>query len=104
MAKSLIIVESPAKTKTLKNFLGADYAVEASMGHVRDLPEKRLGVKVEQDFAPTYEPLADRGDVLKRLANAARGVKTVYLASDPDREGEAISWHLAEALNLKNAR
>lgn len=104
MAKSLIIVESPAKTKTLKNFLGADFAVEASMGHVRDLPEKRLGVKVDQDFAPTYEPLADRGDVLKRLAAAARSAQTVYLASDPDREGEAISWHLAEALNLKNVR
>src|SRR5437588_7503032 len=104
MAKSLIIVESPAKTKTLKNFLGEGYQVEASMGHVRDLPEKRLGVKVDQDFEPTYEALNDRGDVLKRLAAAAKGTQTVYLASDPDREGEAIAWHLAEALQLKNAR
>jgi DNA topoisomerase-1 len=104
MAKSLIIVESPAKTKTLKNFLGSDYLVEASMGHVRDLPEHRLGVDVKNDFAPTYQPLPDRGDVLERLAKAAKGVKTVYLASDPDREGEAIAWHLAEALNLKNVK
>jgi len=104
MAKSLIIVESPAKTKTLKNFLGDGYLVEASMGHVRDLPEKRLGVKVDQDFEPTYEPLNDRGDVLKRLTAAAKGAQTVYLASDPDREGEAIAWHIAEELKLTNAR
>ncbi len=104
MPKSLIIVESPAKTKTLKNFLGDGYLVEASMGHVRDLPQKRLGVKVDQNFEPTYEALDDRGDVLKRLAAAAKGTQTVYLASDPDREGEAIAWHLAEALQLKNAR
>jgi DNA topoisomerase I len=104
MAKSLIIVESPAKTKTLKNFLGDGYVIEASMGHVRDLPEKRLGVKVDQNFEPTYEALNDRGDVLRRLAAAAKGTQTVYLASDPDREGEAIAWHLAEALQLKNAR
>ncbi len=104
MAKSLIIVESPAKTKTLKNFLGDGYIIEASMGHVRDLPEKRLGVKVDDNFEPTYEALNDRGDVLKRLAAAAKGTQTVYLASDPDREGEAIAWHLAEALQLKNAR
>lgn len=102
MAKSLIIVESPAKTKTLKNFLGDDYIVEASMGHVRDLPERQLGVDVDNDFAPTYKPIAARKDVLKRLTAAAKGVKTVYLASDPDREGEAIAWHLAEALKLVN--
>ena len=102
MAKSLIIVESPAKTKTLKNFLGDDYIIEASMGHVRDLPKMRLGVKVDKDFEPTYEPLADRGDVLKRLTAAAKGVSKIYLASDPDREGEAIAWHLAEALKIKN--
>ena len=104
MPKALIIVESPAKTKTLKNFLGPDYLVEASMGHVRDLPASRLGVDVNKDFAPTYQPLPDRGDVLERLANAAKRVKIVYLASDPDREGEAIAWHLAEALKLKDAR
>ncbi len=104
MAKALIIVESPAKTKTLKNFLGGDYRVEASMGHVRDLPEKQLGVDIEHDFAPTYRTIPARKEVLDRLAAAARDVPTVYLASDPDREGEAIAWHLAEALNLKNPR
>lgn len=101
MAKSLIIVESPAKTKTIKGFLGKDFAVEASMGHVRDLPEKGMGVDIENDFKPTYEPLKDRKDVLGRLAAAAKGAETVYLASDPDREGEAIAWHVAEALKLK---
>ncbi|MCX6379924.1 MAG: type I DNA topoisomerase [Armatimonadetes bacterium] len=104
MAKSLIIVESPAKIKTLKNFLGADYIFEASMGHVRDLPERVLGVDVDNDFAPSYESKADRKDVLGRIASAAKGVSTVYLASDPDREGEAIAWHLAEALKLKNPK
>jgi DNA topoisomerase-1 len=104
MAKSLIIVESPAKTKTLRSFLGPDFTVEASMGHVRDLPEKQLGVDVDHDFAPTYQSIPDRRDVLKRLTAAAKGVTTVYLASDPDREGEAIAWHLVEALNLRNAR
>jgi DNA topoisomerase-1 len=101
MAKSLIIVESPAKTKTIKGFLGKEFAVEASMGHVRDLPTSKLGVDVENDFAPTYEPLKDRKDVLGRLAAAAKGATTVYLASDPDREGEAIAWHVANALKLK---
>src|SRR5579871_789457 len=102
MAKALIIVESPAKTKTLKNFLGADYQVAASMGHVRDLPEKQLGVDVEHDFQPTYETIPDRKEVLRKLASAAKDVSTVYLASDPDREGEAIAWHLTQALKLPN--
>jgi DNA topoisomerase-1 len=102
MAKSLIIVESPAKIKTLKNFLGSDYEVEASMGHVRDLPEKKLGVDIENDFKPTYETTKDRADVMKRLTAASKGVTTVYFASDPDREGEAIAWHLSEALKIKN--
>lgn len=104
MAKALVIVESPGKLKALRNYLGSDYRVEASVGHVRDLPKNKLGVDVDHDFAPTYQPLADRKDVLKKLTEAAKGVTTVYLASDPDREGEAIAWHLAEALNLKNAR
>ncbi len=102
MGKSLIIVESPAKTKTLKNFLDGEYLIEASMGHVRDLPERKLGVDVEHDFEPTYQALSDRKDVLKKLQDAAKKADTVYLASDPDREGEAIAWHLAQALNLKN--
>ncbi|MGC4044492.1 MAG: type I DNA topoisomerase [Armatimonas sp.] len=104
MAKSLIIVESPAKTKTLKGFLGPNYQIEASMGHVRDLPKKNLGVDVENDFACTYEPLTDRKDVLGKLAAAAKGADIVYLASDPDREGEAISWHIAQALKLSDKR
>ncbi|MCW3055598.1 MAG: topoisomerase, partial [Chthonomonadales bacterium] len=102
MAKSLIIVESPTKIKTYKNALGAGYEVEASMGHVRDLPEKKLGVDIENDFAPTYETTKDRADVMKRLTAAAKGATNVYFASDPDREGEAIAWHLAEALKIKN--
>ncbi len=104
MAKSLIIVESPAKTKTLKGFLGRDFQIEASMGHVRDLPPSKLGVDVEHDFEPSYVPIPERKDVLKKLADAAKGAETVYLASDPDREGEAIAWHIASALKLKNAR
>lgn len=100
MAKSLIIVESPAKTKTLKGFLGKDFQVEASMGHVRDLPSSKLGVDVDNDFTPTYEPLKDRKDVLGKLAAAAKGCEVIYLASDPDREGEAISWHIANALKI----
>ncbi len=104
MAKVLIIVESPAKTKTLKNFLGNDYQVEASMGHVRDLPEKKLGVDTENDFTLSYEAIPERKEVLRKLTKAAKEVDQVFLASDPDREGEAISWHLAQALNLKNAQ
>lgn len=104
MAKSLIIVESPAKTKTLKNFLGADFTVEASMGHVRDLPKSRLGVTVEKDFEPQYVSIPERRDVLKKLKEAASKAEAVYLASDPDREGEAIAWHLREVLKLNNAK
>jgi DNA topoisomerase-1 len=103
-AKPLIIVESPAKTKTLKNFLGDEYRVEASMGHVRDLPEKEFGVDLSNGFTPKYETLPERQDVLKKLAEAAAHAPEVYLASDPDREGEAIAWHLKEALRLQNAR
>jgi DNA topoisomerase-1 len=102
MAKALIIVESPAKTKTLKNFLGADYLVEASMGHVRDLPEREIAIDVENDFKPKYVAIPTRKDVLSKLSAAAKKVQIVYLASDPDREGEAIAWHLAEALKLKD--
>ncbi|MBC8137549.1 MAG: type I DNA topoisomerase [Fibrella sp.] len=104
MAKNLIIVESPAKTKTLKGFLGKDYAVEASMGHVRDLPKSPISVDIENGFALTYTTIPDRKDVLGKLAAAAKGATTVYLASDPDREGEAIAWHIATALKLKPAQ
>ena len=104
MSKSLIIVESPAKTKTLKNFLGAGYIIEASMGHVRDLPKSRLGVDVENDFEPQYVSIPERRDVIKKLKEAAKNADVVYLASDPDREGEAIAWHLKETLKLKDAK
>ncbi|MCX8053997.1 MAG: type I DNA topoisomerase, partial [Armatimonadetes bacterium] len=104
MSKSLIIVESPAKTKTLKNFLGPEFAIEASMGHVRDLPKNRLGVDINNDFKPHYVSIPERRDVIKRLKEAAQKADTVYLASDPDREGEAIAWHLVETLKIPNAR
>ncbi|HEY3411519.1 MAG TPA: type I DNA topoisomerase [Armatimonadota bacterium] len=103
MSKSLIIVESPAKIKTLKNILGPGYDVRASMGHVRDLPKSKLSIDVDNDFAPTYTIIPDKTKVIKDLREAAKDKETVFLASDPDREGEAIAWHLSEALHLKNA-
>ncbi len=104
MSKSLIIVESPAKTKTLKNFLGGDYIVEASMGHVRDLPKKELGVDIEDAFKPKYVSIPERKTVLANLKKAVKDVSQVYLATDPDREGEAIAWHLEKALKLSGAK
>ena len=104
MSKPLIIVESPAKTKTLKNFLGGKYNVEASMGHVRDLPKKELGVDVEHRFKPTYVVIPERKSIITRLREATSKADQVYLATDPDREGEAIAWHLAEALKLSGAK
>ncbi len=101
MVKNLVIVESPAKVKTIKKFLGSRYDVEASMGHVRDLPKSKLGIDVENDFEPNYITIRGKGDLLARLRKAAKNADHVYLATDPDREGEAISWHLISALNLK---
>src|SRR3954449_13193486 len=97
MAKNLLIVESPAKTRTLKKFLGRQYAVEASVGHVRDLIKKDMGLG--PDYEPRYEVLAAKKDVVKKLRQAAKEAETVYLAPDPDREGEAIAWHIAEVLS-----
>ena len=102
MAKPLIIVESPTKAKTLAKFLGRRYLVEASMGHVRDLPKSQLGVDVEDGFAPKYITIRGKGDVLKQLRKAKSKASKVLLATDPDREGEAISWHLASALALND--
>ena len=104
MAKSLIIVESPAKTRTIGRFLGKEYALEASMGHVRDLPKKTLGIDVEDDFRPEYVDLRDRSAALAKLRKAVAKADTVYIATDPDREGEAIAWHLGEALKLEKPR
>ena len=97
--KGLIIVESPTKVRTLKRFLGSDYEIRASVGHIKDLPKKRLGVQVEKGFEPEYEIIRGKGKVVKELRSAANGVEAVYLAPDPDREGEAIAWHIAEELS-----
>ena len=99
-AKNLVIVESPAKAKTIGKYLGPDYQVKASMGHLRDLPKSTLGVDVDGDFTPNYRPIKGKEDIIKELKTAAKGSQTVYLATDPDREGEAISWHLANILGL----
>ena len=98
MAKNLVIVESPAKAKTIEKILGKDFAVKASAGHVRDLPKKGIGVDVRKNFAPKYEVLPDKLDKVRELQEAAHKAKTIYLAPDPDREGEAIAWHLANIL------
>ena len=100
MAKNLVIVESPAKAKTIEKFLGPDFKVESSFGHIRDLPARDIGVDVAHDFAPNYMVSADKKDVVKKLKKLAKESDTVWLASDEDREGEAIAWHLAEALEL----
>ena len=102
MAKNLVIVESPAKAKTINKLLGGEYLVKASMGHVRDLPERSLGVDVENGFAPQYVAIKGRAKILSELQAAAAKAETVYLAPDPDREGEAIAWHLREALRGKS--
>ena len=104
MAKPLIIVESPTKAKTIKKFLPPRYVVKASVGHVRDLPKSTLGVDVEHDFAPRYLTIKGKGDIIKELKAAAKSASEVYLATDPDREGEAIAWHLAEILKLENPK
>ncbi len=102
MAQSLVIVESPAKAKTINRYLGPDYIVRASMGHVRDLPKKGLGVDVEHDFAPTYQVIEGKGKVVAELKREAHAADRVILAADPDREGEAISWHLSELIGEDN--
>lgn len=104
MADYLVIVESPAKAKTIGKYLGSKYIVKASMGHVRDLPKSQLGVDVTNGFEPKYITIRGKGDVLKNLRDSSRKVKAVYLAADPDREGEAIAWHLAHILDLDPKR
>src|SRR5579864_5867887 len=104
MSEGLIIVESPAKAKTLKRFLGDRFDVRASMGHVRDLPEKEMGVEVDDGFKPHYEVVESRRKTINELRAAAKNDHEVILASDPDREGEAIAWHLAEVLKLRDPK
>ncbi len=99
MPKSLVVVESPAKAKTIKKFLGRDYVVKASMGHIRDLPKNGLAVDIEGDFHPEYTTIRGKGKIIKELQDAAKKVDSIYLAADPDREGEAICWHLSEVLH-----
>nr|NIT13323.1 type I DNA topoisomerase [Candidatus Dadabacteria bacterium] len=102
MAKSLVIVESPAKAKTIKNYLGKDFSVEASSGHLVDLPKSKLGVDIENNFRPQYEVIKNKKKFLTRLERAAKEAESVYLASDPDREGEAIAWHIADRLGIRD--
>ena len=104
MPKALVIVESPAKAKTINKYLGRDFKVVASMGHIRDLPKSKLGVDIEGGFIPDYEPIPARMKVIKQLRDAAKGVTQIYVATDPDREGEAIGWHLAKELGSKNRK
>ena len=104
MAKNLVIVESPAKAKTIEKFLGKDYKVASSFGHIADLPTKEIGVDTEGDFTPKYIVSKDKKDVVRKLKGLAKDAETVWLASDEDREGEAIAWHLAEALKLKDEK
>ncbi len=101
---NLVIVESPSKAKTIGKYLGPDYVVKASMGHLRDLPKSTMGVDLEHDFTPQYRPVAGKEDLIRELKTAAAAADTVYLATDPDREGEAISWHLKELLSLPDEK
>ena len=104
MARYLVIVESPAKVKTIKKFLGSNYVVAASNGHVRDLPKSQLGVDVENDYEPKYITIRGKGEILANLRKEVKKADKVYLATDPDREGEAISWHLSKALKLEDKK
>src|SRR5919205_2628393 len=103
MAKSLVIVESPAKAKTIGKYLGKQFIVKASLGHVKDLPKRDLAVDVERDFTPKYEVIEGKKKLISELKEAAKRVDSVYLAADPDREGEAICWHLQEELLPKKS-
>ena len=100
MGKKLVIVESPAKAKTIGRYLGKDYVITASKGHIRDLPSATLGVDVNNDFRPVYITMRGKQDVIKQLKDLAEGADCVYIATDPDREGEAIAWHIAQALKI----
>src|SRR5204862_7011237 len=104
MAKALVVVESPAKAKTINKYLGRDYKVVASMGHIRDLPKSKLGVDIEHEFAEEYESIASRKKVIKELKDAAKDATDIYVATDPDREGEAIGWHIKHELKGKKRK
>ena len=103
-ANHLVIVESPSKAKTIGKYLGPDYTVKASMGHLRDLPKSTMGVDIDAGFVPEYLPLENKKDLIDELKKEAKKADYVYLATDPDREGEAISWHLKELLELPDQK
>src|SRR5271170_1735435 len=103
MAKNLVIVESPAKAKTIGKYLGKQFIVKASLGHVKDLPKRDLSVDVDNDFKPVYEVIEGKRKLIQELKKAAQGVDSIYLAADPDREGEAICYHLQEELENKKS-
>ena len=100
MSDFLVIVESPAKAKTIERYLGKKYKVKASMGHLIDLPKSQMGIDTKNNYNPKYITIRGKGPVLKELKSAAKKAKKVYLAADPDREGEAIAWHLAKSLDV----
>ena len=102
--KILVIVESPSKAKTIGKFLGSNYKVTASVGHVRDLPKSKLGIDIDNNFEPQYISIRGKGDLIKALKKEAKDASKIYLATDPDREGEAISWHLMQALKTDPAK
>ena len=104
MQENLVIVESPAKAKTIEKFLGKDFVVKSSFGHIRDLSKKDLGVNLDKDYEPVYEIPSDKRKVVEELSSLAKKTKTVWLASDEDREGEAIAWHLAEVLACRSTK
>ena len=104
MANSLIVVESPTKVKTIKKFLGKDFNVVASMGHIKDLPKSRLGIDLKKDFEPTYKTIDTKKKTIDDLKKAAKTAENIYLAPDPDREGEAIAWHIAEVIGEKKKK
>ncbi len=100
MAQSLVIVESPAKAKTIGKFLGRNYKVKASIGHIRDLPKSKMGIDIEHNYEPKYITIRGKGKIIKELKSEAKKADKIFLATDPDREGEAISWHLANILSI----
>lgn len=104
MARYLVIVESPAKVKTIKKFLGSNYVVTASNGHVRDMPKSQMGIDIENDYEPKYITIRGKGEILAKLRKEVKKADKIYLATDPDREGEAISWHLSKALKLEDKK
>ena len=103
-AKNLVIVESPSKAKTIEKFLGSRYRVVATKGHLRDLPKSRLGVDIDNDFKPEYINVRGKGDTIKEIREAAKASDKIFLATDPDREGEAISWHICSILGIDPAK